>query len=326
MIIDNAIRNTIWELVSKAENIGLAGHVRPDGDCIGACLAMYNYIRKVYPDKKVYPYLEPVGDIFLFLKNSDRLISSYDRNDLDLFISLDCSSKDRLGDAAALFDNASSTIVIDHHVTNTSFGDINCFDGDRSSTCEVLFELFDESYIDKHIAECLYTGIIHDTGVLKYSNTSKRTLEITGKLIDKKIDFTKIIDESFYEKTYTQNRLLGRCLVESRLMFEDMLVFSEATEEIMNEYGAVDADLDGIVSSLLLTKGVECAILVHQMGPNEYKMSFRSKKYLDVSKIAFSLGGGGHVRAAGCTVVGEHDEELNKVFDMFRSELDNIRE
>ena len=307
------MKQMIWNKVSEAEIIGISGHIRPDGDCIGSCMAMYQYIKKYYPDKKVYVYLESVPDVFVYINGIDEVITDYEDKNADLFISLDCSDIERLGGAKDLFIKTKNTINIDHHVSNMSFADINHFVPESSSACEVLYELLDENKVDYDIATSLYTGIIHDTGVLKYSNTSKRTLQIAGELIDKNIDFTSIIDESFYEKTYTQNLILGRCLLESRLICGGKGVVSIATADIMKEYGATKADLDGIVNAILLTKGVEIAVFIYELEENVYKVSLRAAKYADVNAIAGLFGGGGHVKAAGCTINGNFEEGIEKL-------------
>ena len=231
----------------------------------------------------------------------------------DLFISLDLSDPERLGDAKPYFDNADITINIDHHISNPGFADINCVFPDSSSTCEVVYELFDDAFIDKEIAEALYTGIVHDTGVFQYSCAGKRTMEIAGILVEKGINKSRIIDESFYEKTYKQNLILGRCLLESYLCLENKCIVSVATAEIMKEYEADTEDLDGIVNQLRITKGVKAAVFIYELSDKEYKVSLRANGDVNVSRAAAVFGGGGHIKAAGCTLRGELSEELPKL-------------
>lgn len=307
------VKNEIWNAVSNASVIAIGGHVNPDGDCIGSCLSMYNYIKKVYPDKKVTVYLENIPEVFKYMAGSDMVATDYVSNDPDLFISLDCSDKERLGQAEQIFDHTPSTINIDHHISNLCFALINHYVAESSATCEVLYELYKPELIDKDIAECLYTGIIHDTGVFKYSNTSCRTMEIAGILMSKGIDHTSIIENTFYEKSYSANRFLGKCLLESRLLYDDRVILCVATKELFDSCGATKEDTDGIVSVLLQTKGVEVSVFVYERGENEYKASLRASKDADMSKVALVFGGGGHKKAAGCTLRGELDKELSKL-------------
>lgn len=315
------MKQTIWNAVEKARIIGICGHIRPDGDCIGSCMAMYQYIKKEYPQKEIYVYFEDVPEVFRYIQGIDDAITDYEYKNTDLFISLDCSDIERLGNGKDLFEKAELTINIDHHISNTSFADINHYDGESSSACEVLYELLDSEKIDYDIATSLYTGLIHDTGVLKYSNTSKRTLEIAGVLVSKGIKFTEIIDESFYEKTYKQNLILGRCLLESKLIANGNVIYTVATSELLNEYEADKKDTEGVVNALLLTKGVQVAVFVYQLGEKEYKVSLRAKGKADMNKIAGSFNGGGHVKAAGCAIKGELEDGLRLLLQEVEDEV-----
>ena len=198
-------------------------------------------------------------------------------------------------------------------MTNRGFAEENCVEPDASSASEVVCTLLDMDKIDLAAAECFYTGIVHDTGVFKFSCTSGRTMEIAGKLMDKGIDTTEIIDGSFYRKTYVQNQVLGRALLESVLFMDGRCIFSSVTKKEMEFYGVTNKDLDGIIDQLRLTAGVEVAIFMYETGNSEFKVSMRSCRYVDVSQIAAYFGGGGHVRAAGCTMSGTLHDVLNNL-------------
>lgn len=316
------MEQSIWDAVKKSKVIGISGHIRPDGDCIGSCMSMYLYIKKLYSDKQVYVYFESVPDRFRYMKDIDEAVTDYKDMHADLFISLDCSDMERLGGARKLFEQAGMTINIDHHISNLSFADINHFEAESSSTCEVLYELYDKNEIDYDIAVCLYTGMSHDTGVFRYSNTSKRTMQIAGELIDMGIPFSDILDNTFYEKTYTQNLILGRCILESKRMPDDRIIITMATKEMMDEYGADTDDLDGIVNAILQTKGTEVAVFVYQLDDNEFKVSLRASGSADMSRIALMYGGGGHVKAAGCTIKGDIEEGLSSILDEIKAEIE----
>lgn len=314
--------NKIFEIISKASSIAIAGHVRPDGDCVGSCMSMYNYINTVYPGKGIDVYLESVPDVFSFIENVDRIKSDYETTKkYDLFISLDCGDVERLGKASRFYEEAEMTINIDHHISNTNFARINYVKPQASSTCETLFSLLDETYINQKIAESLYTGIIHDTGVFKHSNTSQETMIVAGKLIEKGVSFSKIIDESFFQKTYIQNQLLGRSLLESILMLDGQCIISTIYKDTMQFYGAISSDIDGIIDQLRVTKGVKVAILLHEIGSQTFKVSMRSNSNVDVSKVAMYFGGGGHVKAAGCTMEGTAHDVINNVVKLIDNQL-----
>ena len=300
--------------LAEADTIAIAGHVRPDGDCVGSCLATYNYIKTYYPHAKVDLYLEPIPNIFKFMKRSEEIQSEWpDDRSYELFIAQDCGDTSRLGNAAKYFETAAHTICVDHHVSNQSFAEHNYIFPDASSTSELIFELLPYERIDREIAECIYTGIIHDTGVFQYSSTSRRTMEIAGKLMEKGIDFSRIVDETFFTKTYNQNQIMGLALVKSKLHLNGACISSVITKEEMKEYDVLPKHLDGIVSQLRVTKDVEAAIFLYELLDGEFKISTRSKNLVDLSQIAVKYGGGGHKRAAGFSMKGEPEQIVKTI-------------
>lgn len=304
----------ILETLKDAQTVGITGHIRPDGDCVGSCMGLYNYLADNMPELDVSVYLEQPGEEFGYINKLEAVKNEPDSGKhFDVFIVLDCSSLDRIEPFVSCYENADKTICIDHHVSNESFADINLIDGKASSTCEVLYRTLEDDKISKSTAECIYTGIIHDTGVFKYSATSAETMMIAGKMMEKGIDYSDIIDNSFYKKTYIQNQILGRALLESVLFYEGRCIFSLVTQKEMDFYGVTGKELGGIIEQLRLTEGVEVAIFLYETGENEYKVSMRSKKIIDVSRIAVSFGGGGHIRAAGFTAKGTVHNIINSI-------------
>ena len=150
------------EKISAAQTVAIAGHVKPDGDCVSSCLAVCQYIRRYFPQKQVQVFLEPIPRIFYFLQYAEDICEAAGEEDgrYDLFIALDCGDLQRLGKAASLFENAASTLCIDHHVSNRSFAGENYVVPEASSTCELVYDLLPKERITKEIAESLYTGIV----------------------------------------------------------------------------------------------------------------------------------------------------------------------
>ena len=290
------------------------GHMNPDGDCVGSCLAVYNYLKDCFPQVEVTVYLDQPAEKYAYLNGFYEIRTEMPENpEADLCICLDSGDRDRLGDFLGFLDQAGESLCVDHHITNTGYGDKNVVDADASSTCEVLYSLMEEEGISKETAECLYTGIIHDTGVFQYSNTSIKTMEIAGKLMAKGVDFSTIISDSFYRKTYVQKQILGRALLESILFCDGKCIFSVLRKKDMEFYGVTSKDMGGIVEQLRTTDGVECAIFLYEKTPQEFKVSLRSNKQVDVSRVASYFGGGGHVRAAGCTMNGSIHDVVNNL-------------
>lgn len=303
------------KFLKEAKTVAIAGHIRPDGDCVGSCLATYNYIRTYYPDIAVSLYLEPIPNIFKFMSRSKEIKHVCEEETIyDLFIAQDCGDAERLGNAVRYFESAKKTVCIDHHISNQSFADENYIDPDASSTSELIFELLPKERITKEIAECIYTGIVHDTGVFQYTCTSKKTMETAGALMECGIDYSKIIDETFYTKTYNQNRILGLALQKSRLHLDGACISSVITETEMKEYDVLPKHLDGIVNQLRVTKGVKAAIFFYETGDGTFKVSTRSSvDEVDVAKIAVRHGGGGHKRAAGFSMQGNSNELAEQI-------------
>ncbi len=312
----------LLKLVNEAKSIAIAGHVRPDGDCVGSCLGLYQYLIGTTKDKTIDVYLESVPAAFSFLEGTECAHSDVKPDtSYDLFIALDCGSRDRLGFTEELFLTAAYTVNIDHHISNTMFAKTNHVEGDASSTCEVLCGLLPMNSINKDVAECFYLGIVHDTGVFKHSNTSRKTMDTAGILLEKGVSASKVIDDSFYRKTYMQNQILGRCLLESILLLDGKIIFSYVSQKMMQLYGAVPSDLDGIIDQLRVTEGVEVAILVREEGVQLHKVSMRSNGKVDVSAICCMFGGGGHKMAAGCTMNGSVHDVINNLSGQIEHQL-----
>lgn len=300
--------------LSNVKTVAVTGHVRPDGDCVGSVMALYNYIVKNMPSIQVDAYLEQPGNEFHYITNLDKIKSdAQETMSYDVFIVLDCSDLERIKPFLGYFYNAKKTICIDHHASNNAYADMNHVIPTASSTCEVLYGTFDEDKVDKDIAECIYTGIIHDTGVFKYSCTSKDTMLIAGKLMEKGIPYSDIIDNSFYKKTFQQNKVLGRALLDSILFHNGKCIYSVIYKKDMALFDVDGKGLGGIIEQLRLTEGVEVAIFLYETDVNEFKLSMRSKNYIDVSQIALKFGGGGHIRAAGATMTGSVDEIIQNI-------------
>lgn len=312
----------IDELMQGVKTVGISGHIRPDGDCVGSCMGMYLYLSKNYPDARVDVFLESIPPELEFIKDSDKANKDYttDIDSFDLFIALDCG-KDRLGNAEGFFDAAKNTVNIDHHISNPGTGNVNYIVPTASSACELVYTVIDTDKMDEDIAKSLYTGMVTDTGVFKYSCTSPRTMEIAAKLIGYGFDFGSLIDHVFYEKTYLQNQILGRALLESILLMDGKCIVSVVSRQTMDFYGATSNDMDGIVNQMLLTIGVGCSIFMYEEEPMTYRVSLRSDGSVDVSKVAKIFGGGGHMRAAGCTVNGTQHDVINNITKYIQQQL-----
>lgn len=295
--------NKLLDLIENAKNIAITGHVSPDGDCTGSTLALYNYITENFEGKQVRVCLEKPSKKFSYMNGFD-LISEDPFLEADLLVSLDASDRERLGIRGVMLDTAKESICIDHHVTNTNFAKFNIVEDFRSSTCELLYTLLDYDKISVNTAVCLYTGIVHDSGVFKYQSTTRQTMEIAGALIDKGFDFTKIIDDTYFKKDFKASKLLGLVLTNAKLIFDGKCCYGLLDYDTWTGYIDDKKKMDGIIENLRNIDGVEIALFMYETAKDEHKVSLRSIN-ADVSSIATALGGGGHMRAAGATVHGK---------------------
>lgn len=303
----------IIDEVKNAKTIAISGHVRPDGDCVGSVMGLYLYLKKELPQTQIDIYLEKPAAIFDCISHIEDIRPDFQSNIVyDVYFALDCNDE-RLGGALPLYQRAVKKINIDHHISNTGCGDINVIEPQRSSTAELLYDLMNPEMIDEDIAKAIYIGLVHDTGVFKYSNTSPRTLQVAAELIRFGFNFPELIEKTFYEKTYVQTQIMGRAVLESVRFMNDRCIVSMVSRRMMEFYQVGTKDLDGIVNQLLVVSGVECAIFMYEIGTLEYKVSMRSKGKVDVAAVAMKFGGGGHVRAAGCTMNGTYHDNINNL-------------
>ena len=308
--------------LQQAKTVAIGGHVRPDGDCVGSCMGLYQYIKAVHPNVQVDVYLEVVPSSFYMFDVVNEISHEINEDKMyDLFIALDCAGVDRLGFSQCLFEKAKATLCVDHHISNHGFADDNYIVPEASSTSELVYNLIDKDAITTEIAECLYLGIVHDTGVFQYSCTSPETMEAAAELMRKNIRASEIIDKTYYEKTYVQNLMLGKALQESSLLLDGKVIFSHIEKETMDANGVKPSDLEGIVSQLRVTQGVEVAIFMYELAKQEYKVSLRASGNVDVSKVAQHFGGGGHVKAAGATMQGVAEDILAKLTKQIQTQL-----
>ena len=309
------IRETIClnELLKGVRTIAITGHVRPDGDCIGACLGLWSYLSVHHQDICTEVYLEPLPERFLFLKGADLVHNQPSKKPHDLVFCLDCGNERRLGLNAVLLKQAGRTVCIDHHIRQGSFCDLSYVEEDASSASELVCLLLGTEDLPPDACEALYMGIVHDTGVFAYSCTSSRTMRIAGELMDRGIPYSEIIAKTFYEKNYYQKQILGKALLESFLMCDGKVICSVVHKKDMKLFGLTAADLDGIVTELRDTSGVEVAIFLTEMGNMRYKASLRSAGDVDVNQVCTCFGGGGHVKAAGCEMCGSWHDAVNNL-------------
>ena len=314
----------IDELLLDAKSVAIFGHVRPDGDCIGSTLGLYNYICDNYPTTKVNVFLERFPENYKILANSNRIneIYSEEFGTFDLAFLIDTPSFERVGaNGEPCIKSARKTCNIDHHISNPlNLCTANFVDAKASSACEVLYFLLDPNKVSKATAECLYLGIVHDTGAFKFSSTGHKTMNAIGDVLEKGIDFTRIINETYYTRTYTQALVTGYVMMNSKLALDGKVVYSYITPEDMDRYSVTPVELSSVIDTLREVSGTEVAIFLYPVN-GEYKISLRSNYVVDVNKVAGVFGGGGHVRAAGGNSKESPEETIKKLLKLIQEQL-----
>jgi len=310
----------IRKIIEESESIAVAGHVSPDGDAVGSCCALSLALDK--KGKRVKVFLEEIQNKLKNIPYSDKLIHGEPKDEFDLFISLDCGDEQRLGGAAKL-NKSAYTINIDHHVSNTYFGKMNYVDGDSSSTCELVYRLlYGWCELDKDIAYALYAGILFDTGCFKHQSTSPFTMQVAGELMTYNIPFTKIQEELFYSRSMVEVKLLSAALDNLEFDLEGKLAYSKLSAEEIKESGGSSKDVDSIISFIKNIDGVDAAVFLYEKSKGEIKASMRSNESADVCVVAQKFGGGGHIRASGCTLFGSFNEVMPKILTELKAALE----
>jgi len=223
---------------------------------------------------------------------------------------LDTGDLERLGKRVEIFNSIKHTVNIDHHTTNTEFASVNLVNTKAAAVGELIYQLIKsmEISLDQDISTCLYVAVATDTGGFRYSNTTALTHQITADLINNGVDVSKISQIVFETVPYKKVKLMGLAIDTIEISENGKLAFISVTEEMMKKTDASEEDCDGLVNIARNIEGVEVAVLVRQRSKDEFKINFRSQNYVDVSAIARKYSGGGHMKAAGCTLKGNMEE------------------
>lgn len=312
--------NIFDEKINNAKSICILGHERPDGDCIGATLAIYNYIKNKYGETKIVkPLLDEFSKNFDILPNSDKILNDLKIADIfDLAIIVDSGSVGRLGNFKRYFEEAKDSILFDHHETNNFPSKVSIVFPNSIATCEILYDFLDKEYIDKNVAMCLYVGIATDSGVFRYSATTKKTFRIVGELIDYGFNYTELLDRIIFEQTVPQRKAQGIAFERLRLICKGQVSFSYITIDELDSLHLGKKDIDNIIVYLREIKDIKVAAFAYQTSRDAYKISLRSKyDTINVAEFSMNHEGGGHMLAAGCVYTGDiKDIEKNFEKDM----------
>jgi len=293
--------SVLHNVLANYNSFVLTSHIMPDGDSIGSVLAMTLALQKAGKNA-VAVVRDEVPHKYIFLPRAGDIKRHFDGK-CDCIISLDCGDEERLGFDRPLKDYGSIVVNIDHHKSNTHFGDINIIDSNASSVGEIIYHIIKElQVLDLDIAMSLYASIITDTGSIRYSNSTPSALRILAELVEIGVKPDFISRQVFEKRSIASVNLIKMALNTLEVSNDGMLASIFITKEIMDKSGAKEEDTDGIINYAREIVGVEVAVLFKEKEERLIKVGLRSNDWVDVSKIAEEFGGGGHARASGCTL------------------------
>ncbi len=308
----------IAEKIMQSNSIAIFSHISPDGDSIGSSVALYLSLKKM--GKKVYNCIDDkIPNVYSFLNGNKDIVSYdlFDKIDIDCIIFLDCADEFRAGkNAYKLLSNTNKdTINIDHHISNSLFASLNLVESKAAATSEIIHKLLLEMKceITSDIATALYVALITDTGSFRYDNVTSNTMDFASKLIDSGVDINAIRVNLWESKSLESIVFLSKVLSTLEVSSNGKISWIMAKNDLMKSMNLDTSELDQIINYPKSIKGVEIAIYFKELSNKSVKIGFRSKKNVDVSKLAAMFNGGGHPRAAGCVLKGKIDDIFNVV-------------
>lgn len=315
MTLDN-----ILEEIQKAKTIVILTHENPDGDAIGSVLALYMALKRM--GKQADVVVPEVPRTFEFLPCAEQIIKEGSKEAYDLAIALDCATIQLLNGFANYFQNAKVKVTIDHHSTNTMFGDYNYINPDSPACAQILLTVLDYFGVemDKEIGTCILTGIITDTGGFQYQNTTPETFEFASGLLKKGVNVSNIYKRVMNTKTKANFELRRRAIERLEFLEEGRIAFTYITKQDELEVNAESGDHEGIVEEGRSIEGVEVSIFLRETDKG-FKASLRSNSYVNVSDVCLTFGGGGHVRAAGCVLSAPLQQAKERIISQVKGYL-----
>lgn len=313
-----SIKN-VFSTIKERNNFLLMGHVDPDGDCIGSLFALKWGLDLLGKKSIVLLENDPLLNFQHLKINQDdyKLFTdfknhSYPENDLSV-IALDAGDIDRLGNGKDLALKY-FLINIDHHPDNPLYGDINLVLSEKAAVGEIIYDFCEKFQLDltNKIGTAIATAIIADTGGLKYQNTSARIYRIIADLKENSVDIYQVYRSVFANYSYQSVKLKGLALSTLKICENGKVAWVKVNQSILAESEADPADASGLVSYARDIRDVEVGLVFTELENGNTKVSFRSNDYCPVNEIAAFFGGGGHARAAGCTI----EKDLDQVVEM----------
>lgn len=320
--LDRALR-----FIQEHDQFLVVAHVNPDGDAISSTLAI-GWLLNLWDKTFTMVNENQIPVRLQFMANTDNVMihEELDQAEAPAFqavICVDCADYDRIGRIKEWITSDVPLLNIDHHPTNNRYGSVACIRDNAAATAEILFDMFAQGKVtlDLDVSTMLYTGLLTDTGGFRYSNTTPHVMAIASALLALGVDGNDIADRLLEKMSFAQMSLIQKGL--GRLAFSDdhRIAWLYITPEDMTETGALNEDLEGLVNYPRNVEGVEVGLLFKVNANGRIKVSMRSAGKVNVAEVAQTFGGGGHVRAAGCTLTEPLDDTIKAVLEQVKQRL-----
>lgn len=317
------ILSQISKVIKERDDFLITTHINPDGDCITSVLSVA-YILKALGKRYEILMADPIPEKFHFLSNVKSILHLEKSNlsfEPKTAIVLDASNTERFGNVKHFVEKCEMIINIDHHPSNSFFGQINLVDPEESSTVEIVYHLVKhmDVPISNELATLIYTGIMCDTGRFLFPNTTHRSMRICAEMIQCGASPEIIGDYLYFQKSFDTMKALGEALSTLELHFNGKVACVELDCRCYEREESLDTE--GFVDYLMMINGTEVEFLMLQKEPGKIKVSLRSQKYVNVNDVANVFGGGGHARAAGCTIEGTFTEAKEKILKAIKESM-----
>ncbi len=322
-----AIVTRIIEAIREAKTICIVGHVRPDGDCIGSQLGLMLALRA--EGKKAVCWNEDsVPEKYRFLDPDRDYEKPKPGEEFDLVIATDCASFERLGKVGECVKQRKQLINIDHHESNTRYGDLNWISPREPSTGELIYRLLKTARwsITPRIADLLFTAVSTDTGSFQYATTRPGTFHVGAELVTRGADLAKICNEVYQSFPLSRARLLKLLYSKFKLTHNDRVAYFWLKKAALARTGADSNDTEGLIDHIRAIEPVVVACIFEELEPELTRISLRSKSdKVNVSEICGQFGGGGHSAAAGARIPGRPMSVQRRVIAAVKRAINKAR-
>jgi phosphoesterase RecJ-like protein len=321
------IIDRIIDGIRESKSICIVGHIRPDGDCLGSQLGLMLALRN--EGKEVVCWNEDCNpQKYRFLDPEHLFQKPKTGRHFDCVIATDAASFERLGKVGACVTDRKLFINIDHHISNTRYGDLNWVSAREASTGELIFRLLKIAKwpVTKPIADCLFTAVSTDTGSFQYPTTRPGTYHVAGELVRRGADLAKICDEVYQSYPLSRARLLRHIYSHFRLTHQNQIAYFWLKQADFVRTGAQSSDSEGLIDHIRAIAPVVVACVFEEIEPELTRISLRSKsENVNVNKIAAQFGGGGHPAAAGARIPGRPLSVQRKVVAAIKKAINSAK-